>query len=60
MNISNIILGVIMIGVGIPMVIVQAKAIKAGKHTSGGFIVRLLITGIFFILGGIILIAKYI
>jgi hypothetical protein len=60
MNISNIILGVIMIGVGIPMVIVQAKAIRAGKHTPGDFIVRLLITGIFFILGGIILLIKYI
>jgi len=60
MNISNIILGVIIIGIGIPIVIVQAKAIRAGKQTPGDFIVRLLITGIGFILGGIILIIKYI
>jgi len=53
MNTSNIILGLIMIGIGIPMVIVQPKAIRAGKCTPGDFIVRLLITGIFFILGGI-------
>jgi hypothetical protein len=60
MNTSNIILGVIMIGIGISMAIVQAKSIRAGKHTPGDAIVRLLITGIFFILGGIILIIKYI
>ena len=58
MNTSNIILGLTMIGIGIPMVIVQSKAIKAGKHETGDFIVRLLITGIFFILGGIIIVVK--
>ena len=47
-----------MTGIGIPMAIVQAKAIRAGKHAPGDFIVRLLITGIFFILGGIIIIVK--
>ena len=46
--------------IGIPIVIVQAKAIRAGKHQNGDFIVRLLISGIFLILGGIILIVKYI
>ena len=60
MNIHNVILGLIMIGIGIPMTIVQAKALNAGKHEIGGFIIRLLITGIFLILGGIVLIAKYI
>ena len=59
-NTSNIILGLVMIGIGIPMAIVQAKAIRAGKHTTGDAIVRLLITGIICILSGIILIVKYI
>jgi hypothetical protein len=58
MNTLNIILGVIMIGIGIPMVIVQAKAINAGKHTPGDFIVRLLITGIGGIILGIMIIVK--
>ncbi len=58
MDIQLIILGVIMIGIGIPMVIVQAKAIRAGKHETGDFIVRLLITGIGLIICGIIVIVK--
>jgi len=58
MNISNIILGVIFLGIGIPMAIVQAKAIRAGKHTPGDGIVRLLITGIGCIILGIIVIVK--
>jgi len=55
---SNIILGVIMICVGIPMTIVQAKALKAGKHVTGDFIVRLLISGIIGIILGTIIIVK--
>jgi len=55
---SNIILGVIMICVGIPMTIVQAKALKAGKHVTGDFIVRLLISGIICIIVGIAIIVK--
>ena len=58
MNTSNIILGLFMTGIGMPIVIVQAKAIRAGKHQNGDFIVRLLISGIFLILGGILLIVK--
>jgi len=58
MDIPIIILGLVMIAIGVPITNVQAKAIKAGKHTPGDAIVRLLITGIFFILGGIIIIVK--
>jgi hypothetical protein len=58
MNTSNIFLGVIFIGIGIPMAIVQAKAIGAGKHTPGDGIVRLLIAGIGSIIVGIIIIVK--
>jgi len=47
-----------MIAIGIPMVIVQAKAINAGKHTNGDAIVRLLITGIIGIILGIMIIVK--
>jgi len=56
---SNIILGMIIICIGIPITIVQAKALYAGKHEPGDFIVRLLITGIGFIICGLILIVKY-
>jgi hypothetical protein len=58
MNTSNIILGVIMTSIGIPIVIVQSKAIRAGKHTPGDAIVRLLITGIIGIVLGITIIVK--
>ena len=47
-----------MICVGIPMTIVQAKALKAGKHVTGDFIVRLLISGIICIIVGIAIIVK--
>ena len=60
MDIPIIILGLVMIAIGVPITNVQAKAIKAGKHETGDFIVRLLISGIGLILGGIILIIKYI
>jgi len=60
MNVQNFLLGLVMIAIGVPTTIVQAKAIKAGKHETGDFIVRLLISGIGLILGGIILIIKYI
>ena len=57
-NTSHIILGLVMISIGLPMAIVQAKAIKAGKHEAGDFIVRLLITGIGGVIIGIIIIVK--
>ena len=47
-----------MTAIGIPIVVVQSKAIRAGKHQNGDFIVRLLISGIGCILVGLIIILK--
>ena len=49
-----------MIVIGIIIARVQTMALNAGKHKTGDFIIRLLITGIGFILGGIVLVLKYI
>jgi hypothetical protein len=60
MDIPIIILGLIMITIGILITNTQAKALKAGKHQTGDFIVRLLISGIIFIVLGIMMVIKYI
>jgi len=58
MDVPIIILGLVMIVVGVLITIVQSKAIKAGKHETGDFIVRLLISGIGLIIGGLIILVK--
>jgi hypothetical protein len=58
MDIPIIILGLVMIAIGVPITNVQAKAIKAGKHETGDFIVRLLISGIGLIIVGLIIVVK--
>ena len=55
---SNIILGMIMTGIGISVAIVQVKVLSAKKHTPGDSIDRLLIGGIGFIIIGIVMVVK--
>ncbi len=59
MNTSYIFLGVVMLTIGILTTVTQVKALKAGKHETGDFIVRLLISGIGCIICGLTLIIKY-
>ena len=48
-----------MLTIGILTTVTQVKALKAGKHETGDFIVRLLIFGIGCIICGLTLIIKY-
>ena len=58
MDIPIIILGLVKIGIGSLITNVQVKALKAGKHQPGDFIVRLLISGIGLIMGGLIIVVQ--
>jgi hypothetical protein len=58
MDIPIIILGLVMIAIGVLITNVQVKALKAGKHQTGDFIVRLLISGIGLIIVGLIIVVK--
>ena len=58
MDIPIIILGLVMIAIGALITNVQAKALKAGKHATGDFIVRLLISGIILIILGLMILIK--
>lgn len=58
MNIPIILLGLVMVSIGVLITAVQAKALKAGKHETGDFIVRLLISGIGLIIVGLIIVIK--
>jgi len=57
-DIPDIILGMVMIVSGTSIAITQIKALKAGKHEPGDFIVRLLISGIGCAICGIIMAIK--
>jgi hypothetical protein len=58
MNISNIILGLVMICIGIFIFILQIKRFKNGMEDRWGYEKSLLISGIGFIIGGIIVLVK--
>jgi hypothetical protein len=58
MNIPQIILGIVMIGIGLLLFIRQIKSFKNGEKDRWGYGRSLLITGIGFIVGGIIVIVK--